>query len=399
MVIGPRQVGKSTLLKMLQEELIQDNVSTLFFNLDVERDKTVFESQEKLINRIKLEFGEREGVVFIDEIQRKVNAGLFLKGIYDLGIGAKIVVSGSGSLELKEQIAESLAGRKKVFELLPVTFPEFVDYKTSYLYSDRLAMYFEVETEQSKQLLDEYMLYGAYPAVITEKRKSEKRDMIAEIIQSYLYRDVNLLLPVNHVSAYSKLVSILAQQTARPVNYHQLSQYVNVSANTVKDYLWYLEKTFIIRESTPYFTNRLKEIVKSPRSYFVDLGLCNYLRNNLFEDFDTPAFGFIFQNLVFNTLYSLFIRENCNLKFWRTKDKAEVDIIIDYPGQLTPVEVKYSTLKKPKISKSLRSFISDYEPERAFIITKEGRFEEKVNQTSIHFMPYSDIFKIKEYFN
>ena len=398
-LIGPRQVGKSTLLKLLQKELQEENVPTLFFNLDVQTDNAEFESQAKLIKKIQFEFGKKKGVVFIDEIQRKVNAGLFLKGIYDLDIGVKFIVSGSGSLELKEKIAESLAGRKRVFELLPVDFLEFLDYKTAYRYTGRLADFLEIETEKSKWLLNEYMLFGAYPAVITEESKSEKRDMIAEIMQSYLYRDVNLLLPISHVNAYTKLVSILAQQTAYPINYHQLSQYVNISSNTVKDYLWYLQKTFIIQESLPFFTNSLKEIVKSPCSYFVDLGLCNYLRNNLFEDFNTPAFGFVFQNLVFNTLYKIFLRDNCSLKFWRTKDKAEVDIVIDYPGQTTPVEVKYTTMKKPAISRSLRSFINTYQPKIAFVITKEGSFETEVGNTSIYFRSYFELFDIKNYFN
>ncbi len=397
-LIGPRQAGKSTLLKLLQKELHQENVPTLFFNLDVETDNAEFESQAKLINRIKFEFGQKKGVVFIDEIQRKTDAGLFLKGIYDLDIGVKIIVSGSGSLELKEKIAESLAGRKRVFELLPVDFLEFLDYKTEYRYTGRLAAFLQVETEKREWLLNEYMLFGAYPAVITEESKQEKRAMIAEIIQSYLQRDVNLLLPVNHINAYIKLVNILAQQTANPVNYHQLSQYVNISANTVKDYLWYLQKTFIIRESLPFFTNKLKEIVKTPCSYFVDLGLCNYLRNNLYEDYNTPAFGFVFQNLVFNTLYSIFLKDNCSLKFWRTKDSAEVDIVIDYPGRTTPAEVKYTALKKPTISRSLRSFITTYQPEMAFVITREGSFETKLGNTNIFFTPYFQLFNIRKYF-
>ena len=125
-------------MKQISEELAQQGQKTLFFNLDIPSDYSYFLDQEDLLQKIKLEIGEKGGYVFIDEIQRKENAGLFLKGLYDLDLSYKWIISGSGSLELKEKIQESLAGRKRMFEMYPITFEEFLHYKTDYKHESNL---------------------------------------------------------------------------------------------------------------------------------------------------------------------------------------------------------------------------------------------------------------------
>jgi len=179
-IIGPRQVGKTTLMKEIEAELRSKKRKVLFLNLDVENDKVFFESQELLLRKIRLEIGNT-GYVFIDEIQRKENAGLFLKGIYDLGLDYKFVISGSYSLELKEKIQESLTGRKRLFELLPVTFEEFVNYKTDYKYENKIIEFFDIEPEKTENLLSEYISFGGYPRILTELSILEKNKIINEI--------------------------------------------------------------------------------------------------------------------------------------------------------------------------------------------------------------------------
>ena len=138
LISGARQVGKTTLMKEIQNILDKKNQKTFYFNLDFDSDFSYFEFQEKLLQKIKLELGEAKGFIFIDEIQRKENAGLFLKGLYDRNLPYKFIVSGSGSMELKEKIHESLTGRKRVFELSTITFKEFVNYKIDYRYENNL---------------------------------------------------------------------------------------------------------------------------------------------------------------------------------------------------------------------------------------------------------------------
>lgn len=140
-IVGPRQAGKTTLMLLLKEYLEKRGEKTLFLNLDIEQDKEFFTSQVKLIRKIELELGKERGFVFIDEIQRKEDAGLFLKGIYDMNLPYKFIVSGSGSVELKEKIHESLTGRKRIFELSTLSFEEFTNFKTEYRYEKKVVRF------------------------------------------------------------------------------------------------------------------------------------------------------------------------------------------------------------------------------------------------------------------
>src|ERR1035441_2513674 len=170
LIIGPRQIGKSTLMELLREGLEKKGEKTTFLSMDFDEHKPFFDSQAKLLQYIKLQIGEKQGYVFLDEIQRKENAGLFLKGLYDMHLPYKFIVSGSGSLELKENIHESLSGRKRVFEIAPVSFVEFVNFKTDYKYEDTLQEFFSLYSERTKLLLEEYMMFGGYPRVILAEK-------------------------------------------------------------------------------------------------------------------------------------------------------------------------------------------------------------------------------------
>ena len=146
--IGARQIGKTTVLREILNDLSKQRELSLFLNLDIEEDAAFFESQQILLNRIRLEFGNKNGYIFIDEIQQKEDAGRFLKGIYDMDLPYKFVVTGSGSLELKEKISEALTGRKHLLHMWPVSFYEYLDYKTAYKYSDRLQDFCSIESNK-----------------------------------------------------------------------------------------------------------------------------------------------------------------------------------------------------------------------------------------------------------
>ncbi len=317
LIVGPRQAGKTTLMMLLKDYLIKKKEPILFFNLDVENDKFYFQSQIKLLKKIELEIGRNKGFVFIDEIQRKENAGLFLKGLYDLNLPYKFIVSGSGSIELKEKIHESLAGRKRVFELDTISFEEFVNYKTDGKYEDRLNDYFEIESENTIALLEEYMSFGGYPSVILEDKISEKRIYIKEIYSSYIEKDIAFLLKVQRVDAYEMLMKLLAGQIGQLVNYSELSNTIGVSAITLKNYLWYSEKTFITRRITPFYTNLRKEITKSPVYYFFDIGLRNYMLNMFdSESINYKNFGFVFENFVLSILLVKIKDISTKVNYW-----------------------------------------------------------------------------------
>jgi len=393
LIIGPRQAGKTTLMEMLKAHLEDRKERTLYLNLDIEWDRAHFESQAALIKKIELELGRQRGFVFIDEIQRKTDAGLFLKGLFDLKLPYKFIISGSGSLELKQKIDESLVGRKRLFELSTITFEEFLNYRTAYKYEGNLADFLAIEKDRSQQFLSEYMAFGGYPRIVTATEQHEKHRLIDEIYRSVLEKDIAYLLKLDKPEAFSALIKILADQIGQLVNFSELSSTLNVSFPTVKKYLWYAQKIFLVELITPYAPNVRKEISKSPVPYFLDLGLRNYSLG-LFGHLESPREGgFIFENLVFLMLKQKLRFEPAKLNFWRTKDKAEVDFVIEVGKRLIPVEVKYKRLKQSKVPASLRSFIEKYHPEQAFIVNLNLHETLDISGTTLSFLPYHELLR------
>ncbi len=397
LITGARQVGKTTLLENLEAALRGRDKRVLLLNLDIDSHRPYFKSQELLLQKINLELGE-SGYVFLDEIQRLDDAGLFLKGLYDRKLPFKFVVTGSGSTELKEKIHESLMGRKRIFEMMPVSFREFVHYKTEYHYETKTEQFFEVEKEKTLVLLQEYLNFGGYPRVVTEKLQGEKQKIMAEILSSYVEKDLVYLLKLERPEVFQQMIRILAAQTGGLVNFTQLASQVHVSVPTLKKYLWYAEKTFCLSLVTPWFSNKLKEITRAPVYYFNDLGLRNSALNMMGRLTENQQMGFIFQNFVFLLLKELAGKQNWNIHYWRTTDKAEVDFVLDKGNELLPVEVKFGELKKPTISRSFRSFIEKYSPPEAWIVNRGLDAQLRVNDTMVNFLPFYRLCLGKESF-
>lgn len=388
LVTGARQVGKTTLLRTLQKELDEDGQLTLYLNLDLESDFRVVSSQDQLLNKLRLKFGGQSGFVFIDEIQRKENAGLFLKGLFDAMPGFKWIISGSGSLELKEKIHESLAGRKRIFQLLPVSFREFVHYRTGYQYDDRLSLFFDVEKEESLRLLNAYMSTGGYPRLVTETNQDALEPLMQEIYSSYVQKDIAYLLKVERPEAFTLMIEWLAANVGRIINWSELAQAAGLSLPTVKKYIWYAQKTFVIHEVRPFYRNRIKEITKAPVIYFNDPGLLNYALGQFGRPPAGSTSGFIFQNMIYLMLYDQLRHKQASINFWRTTDQAEVDFVIKRGNDIIPVEVKYSELKHPKVSRAFRSFCGKYNPVQGFIVNLGFESEQLIDNTKVHFLRY-----------
>lgn len=389
-LVGPRQSGKTTILKRLESELRAGGRKTLWLNLDFEDDFRHVASQGSLLQKIQLELGSGGGVVFIDEIQRRENAGLFLKGLYDQGLPWKFVVSGSGSIELKEKISESLVGRKRLFELSTVSFGEFADFRTGYRYTDRLRDYFRTESSKTDQLFREYLMYGGYPRVVLADTHQEKLATINEIFRSYLEKDIVYLLRVEKSESFSNLVRFLASQSGKMVSYSELSATLGLSLATVKLYLWYLEKTYIIDKVTPWYTNIRKEITKAPVYYFRDIGLRNFAAGSFGALSDSET-GFAFQNVIHVMLKERFPLADSTIHYWRTKDKAEVDFVLRSGDTVTPLEVKYRDMKKLDVRRSFLGFLTRYHPEFGYIVNRNYSDEALICQTRVRCLPYWEL--------
>jgi predicted AAA+ superfamily ATPase len=392
LLVGARQVGKTTLLKALQEELKREEKPFLFYNLDYAPHFELFQTQRRFVKQLELATGGEKTYVFIDEIQRVENAGLFLKGIYDLDLPYKFILSGSGSLELKEKVHESLAGRKRLFELSSVSFEEFADYKTEYRYSGKLKLYFELNPDAAQELLLEYLNFGGYPRVVTEKKLEEKLAILREIYQSYIEKDIQLLLNIEKTHSFLTMIQLLAAKIGQQLNYHQLSRDTGLSFATLKQYLWYTEKTYVLDLISPFFRNKEKEIVKAPQPYFRDLGLRNIALEVAGNIQSLKNNGLLFQNFIFSLLRQKTAVSSFRIQHWRTKSQAEVDFVLDRAISQLPIEIKSGSLRKPVVSRSMRSFIEKYQPEEAWVINLSLNQRISINDTTtVHFKPWHQL--------
>ena len=390
-ITGARQAGKTTLIKKVEKELYLSRQKTLYLNLDFESDFKYVESHDLFIQKLNLEFGKNFGYVFIDEIQRKNNAGLFLKGLYDKNVPVKFIVTGSGSMELKAKIHESLAGRKRIFELLTVTFDEFVNFKTNYKYEQNLSEFYKLESSKTSLFLSEYLSCGGYPRIITESVQKEKHNHMNEMINSYLSKDISYLLNLDKPDAFIRLLRLLGVQTGFPLNYSNLANDSGLSVPTMKNYIWYQVNTFITKSISPFFKNKRKEITKSPLIYFNDTGFRNFLLNRFGSSVNIGD-GMTFQNFIFNLLYDYTLNNQpCEIHYWRTITQAEVDFVLIQGKVIIPVEVKYSHLKNTAITRSLSSFIEKYKPEKVIIVNLSLSEIRKIKSTKIEFVPFYEL--------
>jgi len=177
----------------------------------------------------------------------------------------------------------------------------------------------------------------------------------------------------------------LASQIGQLINLSEIYNTVGISVKSLKDYLWYLEKTFIIERVSPFFRNVRKEISKTPIFYFYDLGLRNFAVGNFRVLQDA---GFVFENFIFNLLKEKVKQNFAKIYFWRTKDKNEVDFVVERGNEVIPVEVKYKRLTKPEVTRGMRSFIERYKPKKAFIVNLELESILCLNSTKLYVVPY-----------
>jgi len=373
-VVGARQAGKTTLLKHLQAD-IPDSSFLTFEDIEI---RELFDLDTKSFVELYIKPAR---VIFIDEFQHSRKGGQGLKFIYDTVPGRKLIISGSSSLDLTIKAVKHLAGRILSFTLYPFSFREVLRSK-----DERLSGLFEKTLEfgpieppllqRLQKYYQEFVVYGGYPRVATAQNDEEKRDILRNIFQIYLLRDVRDILGLVDDYKMLSLVKALALQAGQTISYGELANLTQESTPAVKRQLNFLEKTYIASFPRPYFRNKRTELVKNPKAYFLDTGL----RNAVIKDFrpvnDRQDKGALYENSVFSEQ----LKKERQVKYWRTKSKAEVDFVVD---DRIPLEVK-SGLSKPIVGKSLHSFMAKYQPDRAFILN-ESLFEDlRVGQCAVH---------------
>ncbi|MCB0522856.1 MAG: ATP-binding protein [Lewinellaceae bacterium] len=356
-ITGARQVGKTSLLRMLLRRLQDENQTVHYLTLeDTFVRKSIDEHPDKVFDHLpqrpQLFLKGASAAPFyllIDEVQYAADPTHFLKFLYDRYEGnLKVVATGSSAFYIDRKFTDSLAGRKRIFQLWTLTFAETL------AFLDREDLLAEIKLKQERpeyqsphwgeiqQRFMEYLTFGGYPAVALEPNPNEKKFLLDELKNAYIKRDL-LEAGVEKPNKFYLLFQLLADQVGSLTNRHELSKTTQLDAKTVDNYLYILEKCFHISQVRPFYRNIQKELTKMPKIYLNDLGL----RNALLNRFDNPANradkGQLLENFFFCQFRDQFGPEQ--VRFWRTTAQDELDFVVEQSfGNGRAFEVKWNPL-------------------------------------------------------
>ncbi len=348
-VIGPRQVGKTTLVRQISGEL---NRKTLWLTGDDPETRSLLDniSLARLHNLI----GQNE-VVVVDEAQRFTNAGLMLKLITDHLPQVQLFVTGSSSLDLAAQTKESLTGRKIEFHLYPLSFVEMCA-EHGYL--------------RERSLLEHRILYGYYPEV-AQKDPAQAQKILQDLSDGLMYKDLLSLDQIKKPSLLVKLLQALALQVGNEVRYLEVAQTIGADPLTVERYIDLLEQSFVLFRLPSLSRNARNEIKKGRKIYFYDNGIRNAILKNfsplaLRNDIGALWENFLLAERMKRNAYTSYF---CNAYFWRTTTQQEIDYVEDTNGQLHAFEFKWQPKKNVRFP---ASFLESYSGSATHVVDQEN---------------------------
>lgn len=332
-LFGPRQVGKTTLIKTILSELPE--VKKLLINADQSKYIDILTSRD--LQKMQGLIGDA-ALLFIDEAQRVPDIGINLKILHDEMPDLKIVATGSSAFELANRTKEPLTGRTWTFALYPIAQIELAAQLSR----------FELE-----QHLEDYLIFGSYPEALNLTTHQEKIEYLTELTSSYLYKDILDITAIKHADKLHKLLRLLAFQAGSQVSYNELGNMLQMSKDTVATYVDLLEKSFVVFRLTGYSRNLRKEVTKMDKIYFYDNGIRNALIDNFTPLTRRNDEGQLWENFLISERRKRNAYQSALVKsyFWRTHTGAELDYVEEGMGLLKGFEIKFSQ-KSPPAPKS-----------------------------------------------
>lgn len=348
-LLGPRQVGKTTLLEQIVSEY--DHPKILHLNCDNEDDRLVL--QDTSSTELKALIGDN-ALVLIDEAQRVVNIGLTLKMMGDLKSKANIIVTGSSSLGLGDRINEPATGRLIEYNLFPFTVSELSRY-TSW--------------KEEHRMLHHRLIYGMYPEVVMFPE--DARRTLITLTNSYLYKDLLSYDGIRKPTLLQNLVRALALQVGSEVSYNEIALLIGADKATVEKYIDLLEKCFVVFCLPSYSRNMRNEIKKGKKIYFYDNGIRNAVLSNFASPELRTDMGALWENFLISERLkrNIYSTSYAQLYFWRTHSQQEIDLTEEKDGHLTAYEFKWNVRAKAFVPKT---FMEAYPSSSFNVITPEN---------------------------
>ncbi len=351
-VVGARQVGKTTLIKNVLKE-----IDYLFLDADDPTIRNLLSNPNT--EQIRTIIADNKSV-FLDEAQRIPGIGLTLKIITDQFKDVQLFVSGSSSFDLGNELNEPLTGRKWEYEMFPISWEEY-EKKLGFI--------------KSEQQVENRLLYGFYPEVINNQGK--ERATLKNLVNSYLYRDILAFSSIRKPEVLEKLLQALALQMGSEVNYNELSQIVGINKITVQKYIEILEKGYIIFRLNSFSRNIRNEIKQNRKIYFYDNGIRNMIIGN-FNQLDLRLDkGALWENFLVSERrkQNLYKDTFSNMYFWRTKQQQEIDFVEEVNGEIYAYEFKWKNRKTKFPQKFIETYnakgiVIDKTNFRSFVVLK-----------------------------
>lgn len=347
-VIGPRQVGKTTLIQKIVE-----GKKTLFLNGDDPQTRLQLATANF---QFLLQLVTDYDTIVIDEAQRIENVGVVVKMLIDAKLNKQFILTGSSSLDLGNKINEPLTGRKWEHQLFPLSWSEI---KNHYSFANAYAR------------LEEFLIYGMYPEVVTEANKQKR---LLQLSGSYLYQDILELVNIKKPDLLMKLLNALALQLGGEVSYNELAKILGVDRMTVINYIDLLEKVYVIFRLHPFSTNQRNEITAKPKIYFYDNGIRNAIIGQFNPLQSRQDVGALFENFFISEKMKQLNYKGFYGKthYWRNMQQAEIDFIEINEGEILAYEIKYNPNKKVNFTKS---FTEKYHPKETLVVNKDNFWE------------------------
>ncbi|HEX7320668.1 MAG TPA: ATP-binding protein [bacterium] len=397
-LLGARQVGKSSIMKLLMREMTDDEC--IYLDLEDTYNLQIVSGVDKFLEYLSTQklHPKKRIKVFIDEFQYLPEPAKFLKLIHDHHQEIKLIISGSSSFEIRKKFTDALTGRKIVFTIYPLSFTEYLAFKKSPYRENkesidlfRILRHFDLAkaqhllTPKIQPVLEDFIIYGGYPLPSLTNETEARILRLKEIHNTYVQKDIKDLAKLENIPQFNRLIMFLSVQNGSLLNLNEVGKETGIKRRHLEKYLFLLEKTFVINTLRPYYRNRQKEITKMPKLYFGDTGLRNININDTRSLDKREDAGCLAETF----FYSEFLKKRMSLtdiNFWRDKQQHEVDFVLVENRVPMPVEIKFQRFTKPDVPPSLKNFMEKFKPKRAVVITRDYLDRIKI-KTEIYFIP------------
>ena len=365
-LLGARQVGKTYLLRELEKFAQRAGKKTAYFNFEIPEDLLKFTGSEHEVFRTLTQTSE---VIFLDEFHYLKNASHLFKAVFDSRSRVKIFASGSSSLEIHKHLKESLAGRRRLLKIFPLSLKEYKDNHLSF---------------------NQVLVEGNLPGLLEREDSLARQAYLRDLLEAYILKDIKSLIREENVRAFNHLLYLLAEYQGSVISISSLAREVGLTARTIEKYLTVMEQTYVCYPVSSFSTNLANELKKSRKYFLYDLGIRNaILRNFEYDLKKRKDRGILYESLVFLELLQK-ISPNTSLYFWRTKQKAEVDFVKVVNRRPIPVEVK-SGLNELVVPEGMKAFLNRYpEVAEAYVVNDKQAGEIPYKKAIIRFISWQD---------